>query len=489
MTTSNLPIVLYAVPFLAALLAAATGWYVRGAARALAATATAVTAGVAALLLARVMAEGTLMTPLGGWPPPLGIALVVDRLSALMAVLISGVAAVTVMGSGGHVRQELPGRQTLYYACVLLATAGLLGIALTGDLFNLFVHLEVVSLAAYALVAAGGRGAPRAAMAYLIIGTVGATLYLLGVGFLYSATGTLNMADTARLIGGAHPRLVAVGTLLIVAGLGIKMALFPLHRWMAAAYQLAPAGSAAFMAPLVTKVSAYALIRVLFWVHGEEALRSGLALDLLAWAGAAAIVAGGAMALAEPDLRRLLAYSSIGQMGIIMLGVGLANTAGMTGAVLHIASDALMKGVLFLAAGSALLRFGVTRVEDLNRLRGRTPWLGLAVTVAGLSLIGVPPLGGFYGKWYVLNGAIQEGRWVFVAALAVGSLATIGYVSRILERLYFAAPGTEQSPAPHGESLAVGACLALAACVVLLGLGNESVVRSLVWPALPEVGP
>lgn len=489
MTPANLPVVIYAVPFLAALLVAAIGWYVRRAARVIAVSALALTAALAVLALARVMTGGTFYTPLGGWLPPLGIALVVDGLSGLMVTLVSAVALVTVAGSTRLVGEELPGREMLYYSCVLLVTAGLVGITLTGDLFNLFVHLEVASLAAYALVAAGGRGAPRAAMAYLIIGSVGASLYLLGVGFLYAATGTLNMADAARLLPAANPRLVGVGTVLVIVGLGIKMALFPLHTWMPAAYQRAPAAAASFMAPVVTKVSAYAMLRVLFWVHGEELLRTTAALDMLAWAGAAAVVAGGVLALVEPDLRRLLAYSSVGQVGVVMLGVGLANKAGLTGAVLHIASDALVKGALFVAAGVALLRFGVTRVEDVNRLRGRTPWLGLAVTVAGLSLIGVPPLGGFFGKWYVLSGAIQEGQWVFVAALIVGSLTTVGYVFRILERLYFAAPDSEPPPAPAGPSLAVGACLVLAVGVVFLGLANDSIVTMLVWPSLPEVGP
>jgi multicomponent Na+:H+ antiporter subunit D len=393
-----------------------------------------------------------------------------------------------VAGSLGQVRLELEGRETLYYSCILLVTAGLMGIVVTGDLFNLFVHLEVASLAAYALVAAGGRGAPRAAMGYLIIGSVGASLYLLGVGFLYAATGTLNMADAARLVGAAEPRLVLVGTLLIVAGLGTKMALFPLHTWMPAAYQLSPSAAATFMAPLFTKISAYALIRVLFWVHGEELLRINAALEILAWAGALAVVVGGALAFVQTDLRRLLVYSSVGQVGIVALGMGMANQAGMTGAVLHIASDALMKGVLFLAAGVALLRFGVSRVEDLNRLRGRAPWTSATIALAGLSLIGVPPLSGFFGKWYVLSGTVQEGRWVFAAAIVLGSLATIGYVFRILERLYFAEPAGAAG-VREGSPLAVGACVVLAVAVVLLGLGNESVVSHLVLPALPEVGP
>jgi multicomponent Na+:H+ antiporter subunit D len=285
--------------------------------------------------------------------PPIGIELVVDRLSAFMALVSRRWRWLAVSGSMSAVRQQLPGRETLYYSCVLLVVAGLMGIVVTGDLFNLFVHLEVASIAAYALVAAGGRGAPRAALAYLIIGSAGASLYLLGVGFLYAATGTLNMADAAGLVAAAEPRLVLVGTLLIIAGLGVKMALFPLHTWMPAAYQLAPAAASAFMAPLFTKISAYALIRVLFWVHGRGGAADGRgARECSPWVGAVAIVAGGALAFVQSDLRRLLVYSSIGQMGIVALGVGLANQASMTGAVLHIANDALMKGCSSLPPAS-----------------------------------------------------------------------------------------------------------------------------------------
>lgn len=485
---SHLPAVLYMVPFLAALLVAGFGWYVRGSARWITVGALVVTTALALLAMARVLVDGSLHVYLGGWRPPIGIELVVDRLSAFVAVILAGVALVTVTGSLDEVRRELPGRETLYYSLVLLVVAGLMGIVLTADLFNLFVQIELASLAAYSLVAAGGRGAPRAALAYLIIGSAGASLYLMGVGFLYAATGTLNMADVARLIAAADPRLVFVGTLLIVAGLGTKMALFPLHTWMPAAYQRSPVAAASFMAPLFTKISAYALLRVLFWVHGWALLRQVAALEILAWAGAIAIVVGGALAFVQSDLRRMLVYSSIGQMGIVVLGVGLANTAGLTGAVLHIANDALVKGILFLAAGMAALRFGVVRVDDLNRLRGRAPWTAAAVVVAGLSLVGVPPLSGFFGKWYVLSGTLQEGRWAFAAAIVVGSLASIGYVFRILERLFFSEPGGE-GPEREGSLLTVGACVVLASAVVLLGIGNARVVAFFVIPALPPVGP
>lgn len=485
---SNLPIILYLTPFLAALIVAAFGWYVRGAARTIAVASFVLLCALAASALARVLGGEVLRTYLGGWAPPLGIEFVVDPLSAFMVAVVAVVGLVTVAGSMGQVIEELPGRETLYYSCILLVAAGMVGIVVTGDLFNVFVHLEVASLAAYALVASGGRGAPRAAMAYLIIGTVGASLYLLGVGFLYAATGTLNMADAARLLPGADPRLVLVGTLLITGGLGIKMALFPLHTWMPAAYHRSPVAAASFMAPLFTKISAYALIRIFFWVIGANLLGTLGALEVLAWTGAIAYVAGGLLALVQTDFRRLLVYSSVAQVGIVALGAGLANEAGLTGAVLHIASDALMKGVLFLAAGVALLRFGVSRVDDLNRLRGRAPWTAAAITVAGFSLIGVPPLSGFFGKWYVLSASLQEGRWVFAAAIVLGSLATIAYIFRILERLYFAPP-VDSGSLREGSPLAVGACVVLALAIIAVGLGNAAIVDHILAPALPVVGP
>lgn len=483
-TTSNLPSLLFIVPFLAALVAAAGGWILAGAARWIALGALVVTAGLAVFSVPLVLTQGTVSTHLGGWPPPIGIEVLLDPLSACVAALVAIVGLLVVGGSMAEVREELPGQETVYYASVLLMMSGLLGIVIAGDLFNLFVQIELASLSAYALVATGGRGAPRAAFAYLIIGSFGASVYLAGVGFLYAATGTLHMADVAGRLAAADPRLVMVGGVLIVCGLGVKMALFPLHTWMPPAYTLSPSVAASLMAPLVTKVSAYALLRVLFWVFGGDTAVLPVLLDLVAVAGAAAVVAGGIMAFLESDLRRLLAYSSVGQTGVVALGIGVANAPGVSGAVLHIANDSLMKGALFLAAGIALLRFGVQNVSDLSRLRGRAPWTSAAVAVAGLSLIGIPPLGGFFGKWYVLNGTLADGRWALTAAIVVGSLATVGYVCRLIESLFFrqASDGPDQC---EGSRTALAACGLLALLVVLVGLGNERIVTSIVTPALP----
>jgi multicomponent Na+:H+ antiporter subunit D len=485
-TTSNLPILLFVVPFVSALFAVAGGWLVRGSERWITLAAMAVTAALSLLAVPRVLTEGSLHTHMGGWAPPIGIEVLLDPLSAFIGAVVAVTAFIIVAGAGSQITEELRGREAIFYATLLLLLSGLMGLVVTNDLFNLFVQIEVASLAAYALVAAGGRGAPRAGLNYLIIGTMGASLYLIGAGFLYAGTGTLNITDVAQRLPMADPRIVLVGGLLMIGGLGVKMALFPLHVWMPAAYALSPTVSASFMAPLVTKVSAYVLLRIVFWVFGAGSLVvEDILLHLVAWAGAAAVLVGGVLAFLQKDLRRLLVYSSVGQMGIVAMGIGLANTAGITGAVLHIASDALMKGVLFLAAGIALLRFGVRNVEELSRLRGRAPWTAAAMTVALLSLIGIPPLTGFFGKWYVLSGTLIEGRYWLTAALMVGSVATIGYSFRIIERLYFT-PVTVSDTAPREGSLSViVACMVMTALIIGMGVGNEWVVRVLILPGLP----
>jgi multicomponent Na+:H+ antiporter subunit D len=484
---SNLPISLFVVPFVGSLLAAALGWVARGAARWVAAVTLTVTAGLAIAAVPRVLAEGSLHTHTAGWPPPIGIEVLLDPLSAFIAAVVGVVALIVVVGSAVQVHAELSNRETAYYASVLLLVSGLMGMVITGDLFNMFVHVEVVSISAYALVAAGGRGAPHAALNYLVVGSLGASLYLMGVGFLYAATGSLNMADVAGRIAEADPRLVVVAGLLIVSGLGVKMALFPLHVWMPAAYSRSPTVVASLMAPLVTKVSAYALIRILFWVFGGGSVAvDPVLLEVLMWAGAAAIVGGGVLALVQSDLRRMLVYSSVGQMGIVALGAGLANTDGIVGAVMHIANDALMKGALFLAAGVALLRFGVRNIDDLNGLRGRAPWTTAVIVVAGLSLVGIPPLSGFFGKWYVLSGALAAERWIFAAALVIGSLATIGYVFRVFERLFFAPPHPD-STRTEGNAGVLAACAVLALLIVAVGVLNQRIVTDLLYPALPAM--
>jgi multicomponent Na+:H+ antiporter subunit D len=484
---SNLPVLLFLVPFVGALLCVLAGWLRPGAAAILAAASMVLTAGLCVWAAYNVWSFGPLHTDLGGWAPPLGIRWQLDALSALLILLVGIIGAGVLASSARSIRTQLPHRQPVYYACALLLVSGLMGMALTADLFNLFVHLEVASLSGYALVAGGRKPAIRAALDYLIIGTIGASMYLLGVGFLYASTGTLNMAEAAALLAQGDARLNVVGLLLITVGLAVKMGLFPLHTWMPAAYATAPAPAGALMAPLATKVSAYALVRILFWVVQVDALeQQQVVLTMLAWTGAVGMIFGAVQAIRQTDLWRLLVYSSISQMGLIALGLGLADVDSLTGAILHIANDAVMKGALFLAAAAILARFGIRRIEHLPRMRGLAPWTMAVFIVAGLSLIGIPPLCGFYGKWYVLSAAIEQQAWVFVAAILIGTLATAVYVFRLYELLFFAPadrPATIE-PGPKLDVMGMASVL-LAAGIVVLGLFNEAVVSHVIWPILP----
>lgn len=484
---SNVPVLLFLLPFGGALLCVLADWLRPRAASPLAAGTMVVTAGLSVWAAFLVWTDGPLETHLGGWAPPLGIRWQLDSLSALLAVLVGVVGAWVLVGSHRMVRAQLALREPVYYACALLLISGLMGMTLTADLFNLFVHLEVASLSGYALVAGGRKPAIRAALDYLIIGTIGASMYLLGVGFIYASTGTLNMAEVAASLSQGDARLNEVGLLLITVGLAVKMGLFPLHGWMPAAYATAPAAASALMAPLATKVSAYALARILFWVVQADALQQQqVLLHALAWAGAAGMIFGAVQAARQTDLWRLLAYSSVSQMGLVALGLGLANPHGLTGALLHIANDALMKGALFLSAAVILARFDVRQITGLSRLRGAAPWTMAVFVVAGLSLVGIPPLCGFYGKWYVLSAAIETEAWTFVAAILVGTLATAFYVFRIYEQLFFAPAADEATATAAPRAFALTASsVALAAGIVLLGLFNEAVVDRVIWPILP----
>ncbi|NQU44450.1 hydrogenase 4 subunit B [bacterium] len=482
---SILPALLFLVPFVAALLCVFVGRLSRGLVWWWTILTMAITAGLAVLGGIAVHSEGPIRVHMGGWAPPLGIEWALDFWGVLGVCMVAVVSLFTLAGTRESVRLELPGREISFYTCALLLVSGLMGMVLTADLFNLFVHMEITALSAYALVAAGGRGSARVAFNYLIMGSVGATLYLLGVGFLYSATGSLNMVDVGLRLAAGDQTLVMFGLSLIAVGLGVKMGLFPLHGWMPGAYSRTSTSSAALMTPIVTKVAAFVLIRILIHVFGLNVLPGvGTMLVILCWAGAAAMIFGGLLALVQSDFRRLLVYSSISQVGLVAIGVGLGNFDGVAGGLLHLVNDALMKGVLFLAAGLALVRFGVARVDDLGRLRGRAPWTAAAIAIAGLSLVGVPPLCGFFGKWYVLAGALDGRRWGLASAIVAGSVITAIYVFRFLEQLFFRAPSSQEERF-EGPGLLVVACLALALGVIFFGLGSGHMVE---WFIAPQLG-
>lgn len=434
----------------------------------------AATVALSAALLALVPGTGALSYAIGSWAPPWGIEYRVDAGSALVSLLVSGIALVVLPFARRAVQAEVDGdREYLFYALFLLCLCGLLGMILTGDAFNVFVFLEITSLATYALIALGrDRRALTAAYQYLLLGTIGATLYVIGVGLLYLVTGTLNLADLAqRLPGVADRRPVIAGLAFITVGLGLKAAIFPLHAWLPNAYAYAPSAVSAFLAATATKVSLYVMMRVYYSVIGAPTVfgtdPTGAVLMALS---VAALFVGGAAAIAQSDLRRLLAFSSVGQIGYITLGIALASAGGLTAAVAHVVAHGLTKGALFLLAGCVALRVGGTGLDRLAGLGRTMPLTSLAIVIGGLSLVGVPGTVGFASKWALVSAALSAQLWWVAAVVLVSSLLALAYVWKFVECAYLSEPppgAPARGEAPADMTLPA---LLLTGGVVALGL-------------------
>ena len=425
---------------------------------------------IAIELAMRAAQSGVISYAIGNWPPPWGIEYRVDRLSSFVLVLVSLVGAIVMPYARASVAAELPSeRRYLFYSMYCLCLAGLLGITITGDVFNLFVFLEISSLSAYVLIAMGQRRkALFAAFQYLVLGTIGATFYVIGIGLLYLMTGTLNLADLAVRVAAVHElRPVLTALAFITVGIGMKLALFPLHQWLPNAYTYAPSVVTAFLAATATKVSLYVLMRFYYVVFGNTLVFRTLPLgDVLLALSVVAIVTMSLVAVFQSDLKRMFAYSSVAQIGYITLGIALTNAAGLTGAIAHLFNHGMSKGALFLLAGGISLRCGGTSFAAIAGLGQRMPLTSLGIVIAGLSLIGVPATAGFTTKWYLIVGALERGYWWLAALIVMSSLIAVAYVWRFVEVAYLHTPGPE-SP-HHGEmplSMLVPAWLMVVACV------------------------
>ena len=423
---------------------------------------------VSVALLQLTLAEGALSYALGGFAPPWGIAYRIDAANAAILLLVSASGFLALLQSRPSIEREIPaGRQSLFYAAFLLCLTGLLGVAATGDAFNAFVFLEISSLATYSLVAMGRfPRALTAAYRYLILGTIGASLFVIGVGLLYMATGTLNMADLAlRLPSTQHRAVVEAGFALVFVGLGLKAAIFPLHFWLPNVYAFAPSLVTTFLAASATKVALYLLARFVFTVFpGAAGLDASLAAALMTPLALLAMLLASLAAVWQNDARRMLAYSSIAQIGYMLLGLALATRAGVAAAWLMLLTHALIKGGLFMALAGIALQTGSSDLRDWRGLARQMPCSAAVVAVCLLSLVGVPLTAGFVGKWSLLEAvfaAPTTWAWPLAAMVAASSLLTLLYAGRILEALYLGEPArgaaTREAPA---SMLAVALLLA-----------------------------
>lgn len=398
---------------------------------------------VSIALTQMVLEQGTVAYEMGSWPAPWGIALGVDEMSALLLLLVTGASSLALLAGATSLEREIESeRQPQFFAAWLLALAGLCGILVTADAFNIFVFMEISSLASYVLVAGGpDRRALPAVFKYLVIGTIGATFYLIGVGLIYLMTGTLNIADMqVRIpeVGDLKPILVAAG--FITVGLALKAAIFPLHIWLPNAYTYAPHVVTVFLAACATKVSLYILLRFDFFVfqqnlseHYLQFAHFLLPLSLLA------ILIASAVAIFEPNLKRLLAWSSVAQIGYITLGASLVSIGGVTAGLLHVFNHALAKGALFLALACVAMSVMPLRLDNIGGIARRMPWTMAAFVLGGLSLIGVPGTAGFISKWYLIEASLASGSGgvALVAIILISSLMAVVYIWRIVEVAYF----------------------------------------------------
>ena len=449
----------------------------------------------ACVVLAKVISSGgkTWHYWMGGWAPPVGIEFALDPLNSILAVVVTFISMMVALYSRPFVKDEDWLHVGGYYTLFGLLTVGLSGMIITGDVFNLYVYLEIMSLSGYGLIALGGRKSMLAAFRYLLIGTIGASLYLLGVGYLYSMTGTLNMADlAARVVPHLNSPLFAIAVACFIIGFGIKMALFPLHGWQPDAYTFAHPGAAAFIAGCMSKAPAYALIRFVYYIFKVDNPVMHSALNVLGILGVAGILIGSIMAMAQYDFRRMLAYSSVAQIGYIAIGLAMGNMYGFIGAVLHAINHAFMKSSLFLVIGGIEYRFGEVNLYRLGGMNKKMTISTITVLLASLSMIGLPPTCGFFSKWYLMLGAYTGAQYFYIAVLVISSLLNAIYFFRIIEQMFIQREASLTEVHPHQGKLGLPLSMVLPILVggimiLVLGFYSVDIVTDVIKLGLPEV--
>ena len=442
---------------------------------------------VSILNLHNVVNHGEVRYAFSGWTAPLGIEWVADGLASVILVLLSVLGLLGVVFTGPTSPKALGGRIVHYYTLILLFFSALTGIVFARDLFNLFVFLEVAAISSYALIGVAGGRALFAAFRYLILGTIGASIYLLGVSYLYAVTGTLNMADMADklpfLLGS---KALVGGLLFIFIGLGIKMALVPFHAWMPEAYAYAPDSVSPILASLLTKIVLLAWVRIIYWVLNASIVIFDIPiLQLVAVLGALAAVIGASLALAQRDIKMMFAYGGISHIGIILIGIGQGNQTGFVGGIFYLLNDAVMQAALFFLAGVAFCHYGVRTIDDLGRVGKQAPWLTGSLIVVGLGMIGLPPTGGFFGKWNIILGALEADNYVSVAAVLLSTLLTLAYFVKLFEGIFRQTStglDLQFGEFPLSFKMTLGVT---SAAIMLLGLFSSPIVQLLLNHALP----
>jgi multicomponent Na+:H+ antiporter subunit D len=421
---------------------------------------------VAVALLVTVDRDGTLVVGAGGWPGPFGITLVADRLAALL-LLVGEVVLLAVLlyaiGEPGAERNHV-GFQSAY----LVLAAGVAASFLTGDLFNLFVAFEMMLTASYVLLTLGGRREQiRSGMTYVVISLVASTLFVAALALLYSATGTVNMADLAVRLDELPEGVRTAFAVLLLVVFGIKAAVFPLFFWLPDSYPIAPSPITAVFAGLLTKVGVYAIVRTELLFFTDETRPATLILVV----AASTMIVGVLGAIAQDDIRRILSFTIVSQIGYMVMGLGFFTLAGITAVVYSMIHHIIVKTALFLVGGLIDHTAGSTRLSRIGGMVATAPLLAAMFLVCALSLVGVPPFSGFVAKFGLVEAAVATGHYGMVAVALVVSLLTLFSMVLIWNGAFWSPP-EEAATAPRmrrtgrggGPAMMVGATAALVVC-------------------------
>lgn len=434
---NNTPVLIILLPLCAALLCMALTAVSRNLGSAVVKLAGLCSLVLSVIQLINVVSGGPIHYAIGGYAVPYGIELVIDSVNAVMLVAFSLIGFMTMLFAKNFGDKSKPYLVGAFYAELSLLLTGILGMTSTGDVFNLYVFLEITSLSAYCLISLGGSRGVVSAYRYMLVGTIAATLYLLGIGILYGATGTLNMGDMQVILDeGGYDGAMLVAMCFLIPAFGIKMALFPFHGWQPSAYAHAEPGARPFITGVMGKVPAIAMFRFAFCIYGTDFRFVRIGLLMLGVFSVCGMLYGSIMAMGQKDLRKILAYSSVAQIGYISLGFAIGTPVALAGAFLHMLGHAFMKGGLFFCTGAIRYKYGTADIDNFGRIYKKMPLTCGLLVLAALSMIGIPPTAGFFSKWYLALGAAGRHEWIYIAVLVISSLLNAIYFFKLIEKVF-----------------------------------------------------
>ncbi len=422
------------------------------------------------LMALSVIGKETSVYWMGGWIPrlgvPLGINLVLDGMSIFMLVTITLISFLVTVYSIQYMDKYTS--KARFYSLFLLMVAGMNGVALTGDLFNLYVFLEIASIASYALVAFGcGHEELEASFKYLVLGSVASTLILFGIAITYAMTGSLNMAQISTTIGGDLKAIHLFAIALFISGFGLKAALVPFHAWLPDAHPSAPAPISAMLSGVLIKtIGIYAMARLMLNVFGLTPLISYIMMVL----GTVSMVVGVLLCMGQDDIKRFLAYSSISQVGYVVLGIGLGTRLGIAAALFHLINHAVFKSLLFLNSGAVEYSTGTRDLNKMGALRQKLPVTGTTSLIASMSIAGIPPFSGFWSKLFIILACVQAQRFGFAAWATGVSVLTLAAFMRLQRRAFFGEPKEAYAAAQKVPGSMKVSMVGLAILCVVMGL-------------------